>query len=897
MIKKIFLPLILLAVSYVSQASDIVAVKPLTDKILMVHFDDGYAIHHKIGEPRASEQVVTVPLNVEKAMATASYTRSSANDAAYTGGKAPVDVGRKSKPTEFALMCQQYDNGCVNSDPDHAKEHWLYLYLPSAMQSGKSYTLTTDNLAEHDNQFTFEYNEAQLHSEAIHVNNIGYSTTAPARYGYLYHWAGDKGSLDLSAFLGKEFKLYDVDKNTFVFTGSIAFRKPKTNPETGQTGETPNANFAAADVYECDFSDFATPGNYRLVVPGMGSSFEFALGPDAYSTPFYWAMKGLYQNRSGIALKEPYTNFPRAAPHHPGQTPGFAGKLKYSSFRAFDMQTHDGVEADKAAIEAQYQGVLEDTYGWYQDAGDWDGYYTHTQVPAYLLFLYESGPQKFSDSQLNIPESGNNLPDVLDEGAWLLRYFKRAKDEIQEKGWGTGGVPGARVFGDLWGEDAPGDIGQGSWQDVARDWYVLGEDPWTSFKYAAMAAQLAYILQQANLTDPEGVDWQSEAENAYDWAVKNRRTDDANHTDIANLRHTWLYAATSLYRLTGKSYYHDHVYDHGNQLSNALDPSKPELMFAAWMYMLTTNHPRYPHIVSDARMAVRASSDKFLTDPASRRACRWGGDYYFPMLVGQPTTPMVTPGVFGYLVNKNATDGGTPELKYLHTTADYFLGCNPLNMTWISGVGERYPVGLFHLDWWYSGQQGENNRFPVIEGVIPYGPWRVSDMGPLGWWNPNWAYSDVAGNPRIYPEDVAVWPGHERWFDIRNAPLNSEFTIHQNTVVAAFVYGFLTEGPSIDIAEGTAVVTGLTKDKLEPSTVKLYANPASEQVTVAVPDSLKIVRLEIWNQSGQRLQFMQYEQPKNAVTVTTDTLASGMYFLQVTLSNNQVQTKKLLVQQ
>jgi hypothetical protein len=142
-----------------------------------------------------------------------------------------------------------------------------------------------------------------------------------------------------------------------------------------------------------------------------------------------------------------------------------------------------------------------------------------------------------------------------------------------------------------------------------------------------------------------------------------------------------------------------------------------------------------------------------------------------------------------------------------------------------------------------------------------------------------------------------VWPGHERWFDIRNAPLNSEFTIHQNTVVAAFVYGFLTEGPSIDIAEGTAVVTGLTKDKLEPSTVKLYANPASEQVTVAVPDSLKIVRLEIWNQSGQRLQFMQYEQPKNAVTVTTDTLASGMYFLQVTLSNNQVQTKKLLVQQ
>ncbi len=807
--KHFYCWLILLGVSLPAFASDIVEVLPLTDKILMVHFDDGYVEHHKAGQNGSNDKVFADPLNLNNAMAACSYFLFSLDDANYRLGKNPVDMGRKSKATEFAALCQAWDNGCINKDADYVYEHWVYLYLPTAMQKGKTYTLSLGGLAKNKSVVVFKYDETKLRSEAVHVNIIGYSPMAPAKYSYLYHWAGDKGPLDLTAYVGKPFTVADKNSGQAVFTGTVAFRKPTTTTETGQPGETPFNSFSATDVYECDFSSLTTPGEYVLSVDGIGCSFPFKVGSDAYNEPFYWTMKGLYQNRSGIELKAQHTDFPRKAPHNPALTPGFAGRLKYSSFRSFDLSSGDGGQADRAAIEANYKGTLENTFGWYQDAGDWDGYFSHTNVPALLLFLYEINPEAFKDSQLNIPESGNGLSDLLDEAAWLLRYFKRTKDEIVSKGWGTGGIAGARVFGDLWGADAPNNAGQGSWQDMARDWYVLGEDPWTTYKYAAMAAQMAHILESAGQTDPEGVNWRQEAIDAYSWAKANSSPADEPKKQDITLKHIRLYASASLYRLTGTQSYHDQfVADAAGTITGAaLEEGNRELGYATWMYLLINNHPTDATLLANARAASNAGATEVLQTTAEKRATRWGGVFYFPMLVGQPTTPMVTLGAYGYATNRTTDPAKASEyLKYIYTTADYFLGTNPLNMCWISGVGERHPVGLFHLDWWYSGKD------KVMQGIVPYGPWKVQDFGPLGPWNPNWAYSTTEGDPRMYPASVKRWPGHERWFDQRTSPLTSEFTIHQNTVVSAFVYGTLfAEGGGGATANGsiTSIGSGL----------------------------------------------------------------------------------------
>ncbi|MEO0334535.1 MAG: T9SS type A sorting domain-containing protein, partial [Bacteroidota bacterium] len=76
------------------------------------------------------------------------------------------------------------------------------------------------------------------------------------------------------------------------------------------------------------------------------------------------------------------------------------------------------------------------------------------------------------------------------------------------------------------------------------------------------------------------------------------------------------------------------------------------------------------------------------------------------------------------------------------------------------------------------------------KGIIPYGPWHDNmSLGPVGPWNHKWA------NKTLTPNNVNQWPGHERWYDLRSSPFNSEFTVHQNNGVAAMLYGFLKSGP------------------------------------------------------------------------------------------------------
>ena len=99
-------------------------------------------------------------------------------------------------------------------------------------------------------------------------------------------------------------------------------------------------------------------------------------------------------------------------------------------------------------------------------------------------------------------------------------------------------------------------------------------------------------------------------------------------------------------------------------------------------------------------------------------------------------------------------------------------------MTWITGLGPRHPQHVFHLDAWYNGQGSFH------PGIIPYGPWRKERSEGQGPWDVAWPHQTV------YPP-IDEWPGNERWFDNRCSPMNSEFTVHQNTGPAAALFGFL----------------------------------------------------------------------------------------------------------
>lgn len=832
---------LLLILDMGAMASDIVEVLPLTNKILMLHFDDGYAIYHKKGQARSNESVVVEPLNATEAVKPINYLLKSVDDNFYTTGLNPTAIGRKTKGTEFTWLCQSYVGGCKNTSPDHVEDHWIYLYLPEAMQPGKAYTLQTGSLANNGSQWTFTYDEKHLRSEAVHVNQIGYTPGAAEKYGYLYHWAGDKGGVDLSAFAGKNFYLVDLSTLQTAFTGKVAFRKGKTNAETGQVIETPSGNFTAADVYECNFSAFTTPGYYQLVVEGMGSSFPFHIAEDLYRDVFYTTIRGLYHNRSGIELKQPYTEFERKAPHNPLITPGFAGKLKYTSSRFIDWNNGDADASDKPAIEAGIKGPI-DSWGWYQDAGDWDGYYSHLVVPAMLMVAWQVTPHNYADGQLNIPEGKNGIPDILDEATWLLRYYYRTRHEIINKGYGTGGV-GGRVCGDHFGGDGDG---KPSYEDVDRTYIISGEDPHTTYKYAALAAQLAWCLKSAGAVDPEGVDWEKEARDAYAWAKANTRAGDEQTKPAMGslLKDIRGFAAAALYQLSGEESFHNQLKTDyaGISASTVLGE---ENRFGAFVYAAMKNQPTDAAMKTKLASAIKTSANTVVAS-AAKRACRWGGDFYMPMLVGQSTTPKVFEAIMGWYLVKD-TDAATAKSykTCIQNTADYFLGNNPLNTTWITGLGERRPERVMHLDSWYNGKD------EMAPGITPYGPWRKEsyDTGQ-GPWQMTWAFKS------IYPSNVTDWPGHERWFGNYTCPMNAEFTIHQNTIYNAVTFGFLCDTASeVYAANQRPVIDRMTIKKTN-------AGKSSDDLTIEAmvsdPDVdgriYKVEFFDSWHKIGETFE-------------------------------------------
>ncbi|HEX7585904.1 MAG TPA: hypothetical protein VF373_14545, partial [Prolixibacteraceae bacterium] len=146
--KLVLLFIFLFSLEFAAKSSDLVEVLPLTNQILMLHFNDGYAIYHKKGQVRSNESVVVELLNTAEAVKPLNYLLKSTDDSNYSGGKNPQDISRKTKGTEFTWICQSWNNGCVNTSPDHVENHWIYLYLPQPMQTGKSYTLETGNIAK-----------------------------------------------------------------------------------------------------------------------------------------------------------------------------------------------------------------------------------------------------------------------------------------------------------------------------------------------------------------------------------------------------------------------------------------------------------------------------------------------------------------------------------------------------------------------------------------------------------------------------------------------------------------------------------------------------------------------------------------------------------------------------
>jgi endoglucanase len=157
-------------------------------------------------------------------------------------------------------------------------------------------------------------------------------------------------------------------------------------------------------VWQVDFSALCEPGRYLLVCAG-GESAPFELGDRVYERGLLAAQKSFYFQRTRTSLQAPHATWD-------GRT----------YLRQHPSHVHAEVGWDLTDYpEKRRRFRLEG--GWH-DAGNFD-IYVPSLAPAAqaLLMAYEWAPDRFLDGALALPESGNGVPDLLDEVKWGLRWL------------------------------------------------------------------------------------------------------------------------------------------------------------------------------------------------------------------------------------------------------------------------------------------------------------------------------------------------------------------------------------------------------------------------------------------------------------------------------------------
>jgi len=154
-------------------------------------------------------------------------------------------------------------------------------------------------------------------------------------------------------------------------------------------------------VREVKFDEVAQAGTYyiKLNKGGEGhSSYKFRIQENVFATPVFLTLRSFYLHRCGTEIRDKSYGHPIC-------------------------HIKDGVYFDNPKLHKNVTG------GWH-DAGDYNKFsVTHNVTLGYLLHQFLDNPQSYTDGQLNIPESGNGIPDILDEVKWGVEWLLKMQDE------------------------------------------------------------------------------------------------------------------------------------------------------------------------------------------------------------------------------------------------------------------------------------------------------------------------------------------------------------------------------------------------------------------------------------------------------------------------------------
>ncbi|NJL87736.1 MAG: hypothetical protein HC886_19920 [Leptolyngbyaceae cyanobacterium SM1_1_3] len=623
--------------------------------------------------------------------------------------------------------------------------HTIFLDMSDDFVAGKTYEIDLSKLGI--DPVTFNIHPQPERSEAVHVSQLGFRPDDPAKVGFLSTWLGSGESLSYGE--GLRFQLIDQATDQSVYEGTTVLSVPASRSEDKRR------NYNGTDVYKMDFSDFAKSGTYRLCAEQIGCSFSFEIADSVWQKAFHTTARGFYHQRSGIALKQPYTDFERPRPYHPDD----GIKIYQSTYTL--MESSEGLKLGKqearAGLKAGNTGKqVANAWGGWFDAGDWDRRIQHLEASRQLLELDQLFPDYFNRLDLNLPESDNALPDVVDEALWNLDFFQRLQAE-------DGGISGGIE------SDRPQSNFAASWQEPG-DAYVYAPDMWSSYLYAGVAAQAATVVARY---DQERADsYRDSALRAMAWAETQYGAAEAVDWRIRSERNL---AAVELYQATGDRRWHQLFLE----TTVFSDPKAPlwkgnshDQQDAAFVYARFSDLPVDTEVQQNARDALLAWADSQVeivngtgfnwSKFDAYENVGWGGSFGAPESI--------------QILRAHALTGDRKYLAAGVLANQFSLGANPDNLVYTTGLGQRSPQNPLVIDARVTGQAPP-------PGITVYGPldlWRFNDY----WIAKQLLFDKMSPSPW-------KWPTTEAYTDIFLYPAVTEFTIHQTMGPATYARGYL----------------------------------------------------------------------------------------------------------
>ena len=176
----------------------------------------------------------------------------------------------------------------------------------------------------------------------------------------------------------------------------------------GMLSTPENSDYSSTTTRIADFSAFSAIGEYVLFVKDAGYSYPFSIRSNIHHAVSRASLKSYYYQRMSMPI-----------------LPQYAGKwVRQAGHPDKEVLVHPSAASKRRPAHT----VIPSPGGWY-DAGDYNKYIVNSGISmGTLLSAYEDFPLYFDTLQTNIPETGNGMPDIINEILYNLRWMFTMQD-------------------------------------------------------------------------------------------------------------------------------------------------------------------------------------------------------------------------------------------------------------------------------------------------------------------------------------------------------------------------------------------------------------------------------------------------------------------------------------